>query len=116
MVISDLAYYNQRLLRLANTFLFPPKHALLLYITKMSLLKLGYLFSIKCSNKIFYIIIKIKNHNPTANYPSIIVTPPISAFLSFFRPPHISLISKLLYAFTSISPSDPFTLSIFKLY
>ena len=56
------------------------------------------------------------NHIP--NYPSIIVIPHIyiSAFLSFFRPTHISLIYKLLHASTSISPSDHVPLSIFKYY
>ena len=53
---------------------------------------------------------------PTAHYLSIIVTPHIYVFLSFFLPPHISLISKLLNAYSSISPSDPVPLSIFKLY
>ena len=96
--------------------LSPPKPTLLLSITKMSPLKLGCLFSKTFYNKIESIIIKIKNHNPTAKYPSIIVTPPISDFLSICRPPHISLISKLLHASTSISPSHPVTLSIFKLY
>ena len=74
------------------------------------------IFFIAFYNKIDFIIIKIKNHNPSANYPSPIVTPPISDFLSFCHPPHIFLISKLLHASTSISPSDPVPLSIFKLY
>ena len=38
------------------------------------------------------------------------------SLLSLFRPPHISLISKLIHAYTSISPSDPVPLYIFKLY
>ena len=96
--------------------LSPPKPALLPSITNISPLQLGCLFSKTFYNKIDSIIIKIKNHNPTANYPSIIITPPISDFLSFFHPPHISLISKLLHASTSISPSDPVPLYIFKLY
>ena len=58
----------------------------------------------------------INNHTPTAKYPSIIVTQPISVFLSFFRPPYISIIYKLLNASSSISPSDPVPLSIFKHY
>ena len=82
----------------------------------MSPLQVGCLFSTTFSYKIDSIIIKIKNHTPTANYPSIIVTPPTSVFLSFFRPPHISLISKLLNVSSWISPSDPVPLSIFKLY
>ena len=40
----------------------------------------------------------------------------IFAFLNVFRPPHIFFISKLLHASTSIYPSDPVPLSIFKLY
>ena len=96
--------------------LSPPKPALLPSIINISPLQLSCLFSKTFSNKIDSIIIKINNHTLTANYPSIIVTPPISVFLSFFRPPHISLISKLLNASSSISPSDPVPLSIFKLY
>ena len=112
-VINDIAFDNLRLFRLANKFISTPKSALLPYITNISSLQLGCLFSKTFSNKIDSIIINIKNHNPTANYPSIIVTPLIYAFLSFFRPPHISLISKLLNASSSISPSDPVPLSIF---
>ena len=93
-----------------------PKPALLPSIINISPLQLSCLFSKTFSNKIDSIIIKINNHTLTANYPSIIVTPPISVLLSFFRPPHISLISKLLNASSSISPSDPVPLSIFKLY
>ena len=130
-IINDLASDNRRFFRLANKFVSPPKPALLPSITNISPLQLSCLFSKIFSNKIDSIIIKIKNHTPTANYPSIIVTPPISVFLSFshstgvkapaiklsfFRPPHISLISKLLHASTPITPSDPVPLSIFKLY
>ena len=93
-----------------------PKPALLPSITNISLLQLSCLFSKTFYKKIDSIIIKIKNHNPTAIYPSIIVTPPISVFLSIFCPPHIYLISKLLNASSLISPSDPVPLSIFKLY
>ena len=91
-VISDLDSDNRRLFRLANKLLSPPKAALLPSITNISPLQLGILFSKTFYNKIDSIIIKIKNHNSTANYPSIIATPSISAFLSFIRPPHISLI------------------------
>ena len=84
MVINDLSSDNRRLFRLANKFLYPPKPALLPSITNISPLQLGCLFSKTFYNKIDSIIIKIKNHNPTAKYPSIIVTPPISDFLSFF--------------------------------
>ena len=115
-VINDLASDNRRLFRLANKLLSPPKPALLPSMINISPLQLSCLFSKTFSNKIDSIIIKINNHTLTANYPSIIVTPPISVFLSFFRPPHISLISKLLNASSSISPSDPVPLSIFKLY
>ena len=87
-----------------------------IYITNISLLQLSCLFSKTFSNKIYSIIIKIKNHTPTANYTSIIVTPPISVFLSFFRPLHIYFISKLINTSFSISPYDPVPLSIFKLY
>ena len=114
-VINDLTSDNRRLFRLANKLLSPQKPALLPSITNISTLQLSCLFSKTLSNKIESIIIKIKNHKPTANYPSIIVTPPISVFLSLFRPPHISLISKLLNTSSSISPSDPVPLSIFKL-
>ena len=105
---------NMRLHKLYQ--LSPPKPPLLpsIIIVNMSPSQLGCLFSKTFFNKFDSIVIQIKNHNPTANYPSIIVTPPISAFLSFFRPPHISLISKLLHASTSISPFDPVPLSIFK--
>ena len=98
-VINDLASDNQRIFRLANKLLSPPKPALLPSITNISLLQLSCLFSKTFSNKIDSIIINIKNHKPTANYPSIIVTLHISAFLSFFRPPHIGYIyiSYLLY-------------------
>ena len=115
-VIHDLDFDKRRLFRLANKLLSPQNPALLLYITNISLLKLGCLFSITFYNKIYSIIIKIKNHITTANYPSIIVTLPIYAFLSYFRPPHIYLISKLIHASTSISPSDPIPLYIFELY
>ena len=99
---------------MANKLLSPPKPALLPYITNISPLQLGCLFIKTFYNKIYSSILKIKNHKNTANYPSIIVTSPIYDFLSFFHPPHIYLISKLLYASTSISPSDPVPLSIFK--
>ena len=88
---------------------------IIIYIL-LTFLQLSCLFSKTFSNKIDSIIINIKNNMPTTNYPSIIVIPPISVFLSFFRPPYISLISKLLNASSSISPSDPVPLSIFKLY
>ena len=114
-VINDLASDNRRLFRLANTLLSPPKQALLPSITNISPL-LSCLFSKTFSNNIDSIIIKIKNHTHIANYPSIIVTPPISVSYVFFRSPHISLISILLNASSSISPSDPFPLFIFKLY
>ena len=90
--------------------------SLLPSITNISPLQLSCIFSKTFFNNIDSIIIKIKNHKPTANYPSIIVTLPIYVFLSFFRPPHISLISKLLNASSSIFPSDPVPLYIFKLY
>ena len=85
-VINDLASINRQFFRLANKLLSPPKPALHLLpsITNISPLELGCLFSKTFYNKIDFIIIKIKNHNTTANYPSIIVTLPISAFLSFF--------------------------------
>ena len=93
--INDHAADNRHIFRLANKLLSPPIPALLLSITNISPLQLRCIFSRTFSNKIDSIIIKIKNHTPTANYTSIIVTPPISAFLSFFHPPYISLISKL---------------------
>ena len=114
--IKNLASDNRRLFRLDNKLLSRPKPALQPSMTNISPLQLSCLFSKTFSNKIDSIIIKIKNHKPTANYPSIIVTPPISVFLIFFRLPHISLISKLLNASSSISPSDPVPLSIFKHY
>ena len=83
-VINDIASDNRRLFRLTNKLLSPPKSALLPSLTNISPLQLGCLFSKTCYNNIDSIIIKIKNHNLTANYPSIIATPPISAFLRFF--------------------------------
>ena len=115
-VINYLASNNRRLFRLVNYLLYPPRSALLPSITNISPLQLNCLFSKTFSNKNNSIIIKIKNHTTTANYPPIIVTPPISVFLHFFRPPHIFLISKLLNAFSTISPSDHVPLYIFKLY
>ena len=79
--------------------MYSPKHALLLSITKMYPLQLRCIFSTTFSNNIESTIIKIKNHNATDNYPPIIVTPLISVFLCFFRPLHISHISKFLYAY-----------------
>ena len=96
--------------------LSPPKPALLPSITNIFPLKLGCFFNKTFYNKIYSIMIKINKNNPTANYHSIIVTPPISAFLSFFCTPHIYLIIKLLHSSISISPSDHVPLSIFKLY
>ena len=115
-VINYISSDKRRLFRLANKLLSLPKPALLPSITRISRLQLSCLFSKTFYNNIDSIIIKIKNHNPTTNYPSIIVTPPISVFLSFFRPSHISLIYKLLNASSLISPSDPVPISIFKLY
>ena len=113
-VINDIASDNRRLFRLANKLLSHPKPALQ-YITNISPLQLSRLFSKTFSNKTDSII-NAMNHKHTDNYPSIIVTPPITVFLSFFRLPHISIISKLLNASSSISPFDPIPLSIFKLY
>ena len=103
-VINDLSSDNRRLFRLANKLLSPSKTALLTSITNIYPLQLDCIFSKTFYNKIDSIIIKIKNHNPTANYPSIIVNPPISDFLSFFRPPHISIIHYYMHPFRYLSP------------
>ena len=109
-VINDLASDNRRLFRLVNKLLSPPKPVLLPSITNIYPLQLGCLFSKTFYNKIDSIIIKIKNHgfrvmhNPiglkdswqyTANYPSTIVTPHVSDFLSFFVATYISHICSI---------------------
>ena len=71
--MTDFTADNQGIFRLANKVSSPPKSALLTYKIQRSPFQLGCIFFTIFTNNIDSIIIKIKNHKPTINYPSSIL-------------------------------------------